>query len=556
MSEHDSKWLSNGPCPDCGSTDACGLYDDGHTYCQACAAYTAGEGEESEADRLVLEAGDLFTDLSYGSLHNSGLSEKTCRMIGYATTTGFVAGATRGCHVCTYRRNGKPVAQHLRFMGDDGKKDFRWRGDAKRLELYGQHLWDNRSKKLLVITEGEKDMGSFVEASGGNWACVSVPNGASNAEEDLKHNLEWCNQYDKIILLFDMDEAGRAAADECVGLFAAGKCGIGVLPDGYKDANEMLLAGRGDDLKWIPWRTKPWSPDEVTGGDDLLADILATPERESIPYPWPGLNTLTLGCRVGEIVTVGAGTGVGKSEIVRQMAYAFRMEHDENIGYIALEESARTSALDFMGFFKKIRLRLRRSEIDDAEITSLYAKVIGITGREKIRFYKHFGSLDSKKLLSRIRYMAQGCDCKTIVLDHISIAVSGTESNNERKDIDVLMTALRSMVEELGLRCIVVSHLKRLQDGSHEEGARVSLSHFRGSGAIAQLSDVVIGAERNQQSPTKANYTQLRVLKNRWTGQLGAADLLKYDHATGLLEVDYSAGTEEFTSENNEPPDF
>ena len=92
--------------------------------------------------------------------------------------------------------------------------------------------------------------------------------------------------------------------------------------------------------------------------------------------------------------------------------------------------------------------------------------------------------------------------CKRIFLDHLSIVVSGMdndEDGGERKAIDKLMTNLRSLVEETGATMFVVSHLKRPEKKGHEEGGQVSLSQLRGSGAIAQLADMVIGLERNQQ---------------------------------------------------------
>jgi twinkle protein len=60
---------------------------------------------------------------------------------------------------------------------------------------------------------------------------------------------------------------------------------------------------------------------------------------------------------------------------------------------------------------------------------------------------------------------------------------------------------------------------------------------LRGSASIAQLSDAVIGAERNSQSddPIVRNTTVLRVLKNRYTGKTGKACEVFYNEATGRL---------------------
>ena len=131
------------------------------------------------------------------------------------------------------------------------------------------------------------------------------------------------------------------------------------------------------------------------------------------------------------------------------------------------------------------------------------------------------------------------CISSRIILDHLSILVSGQEDNgDERKSIDILMTKLRSIVEETNIGLLLVSHLRRpAGDRGHEDGREVSLSHLRGSASIAHLSDSVIALERNQQAedPTEANTTILRVLKNRYTGDTGIACRLHYDKETGRM---------------------
>ena len=97
------------------------------------------------------------------------------------------------------------------------------------------------------------------------------------------------------------------------------------------------------------------------------------------------------------------------------------------------------------------------------------------------------------------------------------------------------MTHLRTLVEETGIGMILVSHLKRPEGNKgHEEGQTTSLSQLRGSHAIAQLSDIVIGLERNQQGE-ESNTTTVRVLKNRFSGDTGLAGELFYNRETGRL---------------------
>ena len=65
------------------------------------------------------------------------------------------------------------------------------------------------------------------------------------------------------------------------------------------------------------------------------------------------------------------------------------------------------------------------------------------------------------QVVARVRYMAKALDCKIIILDHISILVSGGQHGDERKALDEIMTKLRSLTQDTGITLFAVSHLKR-----------------------------------------------------------------------------------------------
>ena len=151
--------------------------------------------------------------------------------------------------------------------------------------------------------------------------------------------------------------------------------------------------------------------------------------------------------------------------------------------------------------------------------------------------FDHFGSNTIDNIISRVRYLAKGLDCKYIIIDHVSIIVSDQSHGDERKALDEIMTRLRTLVQETGIAMIVVSHLRRPDGKGHEEGAVTSLSQLRGSASIGQLSDMVIGLERDAQheDPEIRHTTRVRVLKNRFSGITGPCCDLKYDMDTGRL---------------------
>ena len=245
------------------------------------------------------------------------------------------------------------------------------------------------------------------------------------------------------------------------------------------------------------------------------------------------MNSKIGGCRLGEIVTVTAGSGLGKSQLTREFAYSL-LNEGATIGYVALEESSKRTAQGLMSLHLNKLVHLE--DVPEYELKEAFDATLG-TGR--VFMYDHFGSVDSSNLLDQIRYLVRGCDCQYIILDHISIAISGLEGGDERRIIDNMMTKLRSLVEEVKCGMIVVSHLRRPSgDRGHEEGLMTSLSQLRGSAAIGQLSDIVIGLERNQQDAETSDTTTIRVLKNRWSGETGVATSLQYSKETGRMTED------------------
>ena len=330
--------------------------------------------------------------------------------------------------------------------------------------------------------------------------------------------------------MFDNDEAGTKASVECSNILPVKKAYIAKLP--MKDANELLVANLGSKIIDSMWEAKAFSPAGIIEGTETKDLLLNDAYVESIPYLWNGLNQKLNGIRLGELNLLCAGSGTGKSQVCRELAF-YLCSNKHKVGYIALEECVKRSIRGIVSvpLNKLLHVPEVRKTIDDKDIVSEWNKI-----KDYICFYDHFGSTSSDDLMNKIRYMVKGLDCKVIFLDHISIVISGLETNDERRLIDVTMTQLRKLCEELNCCMFVVSHLKRPDSKfGHEEGTQTSLSHLRGSHSLAQLSDAVIGFERNQQHATESNMMTVRVLKNRFSGETGVASTLIYNKDTGRL---------------------
>lgn len=531
----ESKFMYHEPCPKCGSSDACGVFDDGHRYCYSCNTYfkpptTEDDNEEPKMTTTTkTRSKDIIPlcDLKLTPLNARKINQDTCDKFKYMTCS--YKGSP--CQVANYYDDGgNIVGQKLRFPD----KTFAVLGKISD-RLFGSQLWSGGKK--IVITEGEIDCLTVSQIQGNKWPVVSIPNGAQAAKKAIEANLEYLDKFEEVVLMFDMDEPGRKACEDCAKVLPAGKAFIANLP--LKDPNECLLNGKGSEVLQAIWNAKPYRPDGIIAGVDLYEKCVTDIDdlKDSVEYPWEALQNKTKGVRHGELYVFTSGSGMGKSTILRELEFYFGIQKRELCGIIALEESTRKTGLELMSLYLNKRLLLNPGSTTEQERSRAFNETLG-TG--KFFLYDHFGSLDSNNLLSKIRYMIVSLGCKRIFLDHISIVVSGMdndEDGGERKAIDKLMTNLRSLVEETGATMFVVSHLKRPDKKGHEEGGQVSLSQLRGSGAIAQLSDMVVGLERDQQGENP-NVLTIRVLKNRFSGETGISGRLQYNNETGRL-TDY-----------------
>lgn len=523
---------SHQPCPDCGSSDALSINSDGSTYCFSCETYhhPASDGSviDTHIDGRTFYSKDLIppTEMTFESLRQRMIEEKTCRRYGY-----YVSKYNgEPCQVaCYYDDNGCMVGQHLRFKD----KRFIILGQVTK-RFWGQHLFNGG--KRLVITEGEIDCLTVSQVGGNKYPVVSLPNGCTSAKKLFKENLEWLSSFEEVIVMFDMDEPGRKAVEDVCKILPYGKLKIANLP--LKDPNECLQNGRSVAILDGIFQAKKYRPDGIINGNELWEELKDEPDEEQgYPLPWNiPLQDKSQGLRKGELIVITAGTGVGKTTFVRQIAYHLGVNLHLKVGMLMLEENFKRTAKGLMAVHAGKRLALNRHLVTDEEYEEIYNEVLG---EGNFVFFQHFGSLEADNLMSKIRYLAVAEQCDFIVLDHITIAISGLDIDNERKATDVLMTNLRSLAEETGVGLLIISHLKRVEGTPAEEGGAISLSHLRGSQGLAQLSDGVWALERNQQDDDDnfKNTVRIRILKNRHTGETGVAGYLRYDKETDRLEA-------------------
>lgn len=462
---------------------------------------------------------DTFITGEVRPLIKRGISEATCTKFGYRVGQDR-AGKT--VQIADYRdADGVVVCQKVRYAD----KTFMMLGDGKDAPLFGQNLWQTGGRRV-VITEGEIDAMSLAQVFNLTWPVVSLPSGASAAKKSILKNLEWLESFEQVVLCFDMDEPGRAAAAECAPLFTPGKCAVAEMS--LKDANEMLVAGKVKELTSAIWQARVYRPDGIVTLAEIEDRVLTAPE---VGMPWflPGLTKATYGRRKGELIGIGGGTGCGKTDFITQQVAYDIMTLGLTVGVLFLEQSVGETGRRIAGKNAGKRYHAPDGSWTTEELKETWGT---LKATNRLHLYDSWGTADWATIKSRINYMVQSLGCDVIYLDHLT-ACAATEAD-ERVALERIMAEAASLSQALQFCFIYVSHLATPEGKPHEEGGRVTIRNFKGSRSIGFWSHTMFGIERDTQDRDAP--TTIRGLKHRFTGDSNGMTFgMRYDRATGLL---------------------
>jgi twinkle protein len=432
--------------------------------------------------------------------------------------------------------DGKPVSLGFQY-GQTYKvryldqKGFSWSypngKEAPKGTLYGRDKFNASPRRSITITEGELDALSLYEVL--RSPVVSVKSAAS-AVSDVGMERSWLNEFDRIYLAFDGDEAGRRATQAVAKLFDPNKLYDVRFPGGgRKDPNDYLRQGERDELAQLWHNARRYLPEQIISTFPEFEKVIGEVPKNGIAYPWPTLTYMTYGIRTGESVLITAKEGVGKTEVMHAILHGLLNGTDEAIGSIFLEEPKKRLLQAIAGIDLQRPVHLPDSGVSDAETLEALRRVV--QKDERLHVYSHFGSDDPQVILDTIRFLVSARGCRRILLDHFTMVVSGLGGDNERRALDYLATQLEMMVKELDFSLIAVSHV-------NDDGLT------RGSRTISHVADIRIDLTRDIQSadPIVRRTMHLTVSKNRFCGRTGPAGTLLFDPETYTLTEDLGYG--------------
>ena len=301
-----------GSCNRCGSYK---LFDKGNVP-------TPNEKKELSPEELQAVL-DECLELPQGDLTRRLIPKSVSERYGCRIGLSQVDGHTPESYFFPRERQGEITGYEVKLLD---QKRFYYVGSVKEADFFGlsqAKRGDVYNKKLFIFEDplscmsGFHVLTAFTTATNIKPACVALPFGAGSISSVMSRNREFLNSFEEIVLCMDNDSAGEEALSRGRALYPHAKfCRI---PKGVfqfngadkevKDANDMLLAGRGQELfNNLKFSAKRESPAGAVTVFDCLDDALRKAEW-GIPYPWKELNDMTFGVRWGEMVSIGGGVG-------------------------------------------------------------------------------------------------------------------------------------------------------------------------------------------------------------------------------------------------------
>lgn len=556
------------PCwrEECGSSDAVAHYGEPREryHCFSCGStqfVKAGAvGERSRVApvkaAIAADVQEVLRKSQPKAIPSRKLTQESCRKWDYLVTK---RGETF-IQCAVYRDpKGNPVGIKMRDPSKSKDEGIFWVGRSKE-NLYGRSLWNAGGKKLVIV-EGEIDAVTVSQMQSHQWPVVSVPHGAAEAKKAIAHNLEWINTFEEVLFGFDMDDQGREACVECAALVPPGKAKI--IKWLEKDANEMLLQGSGDKITSCIWQAEVWRPDGIVDARDLTEACLASPTW-GVPFPYKFLTDWTYGMKPGEVYSIGAGYGIGKTDFESQVVASLLKgetmygEKFDPCGVVMFcyegggpigTKKAIAGKLAGKRFHLPI-MDEANPEWTQAELseTLRYMDNDLWNAGGQLYLYDSKGAGDWEAVEGHCRFEARANGVKFCFIDPLSAMVEEEAEGDmqERKTIDKIMRRSAKLGMELGMTFLIFSHLTQPKEGvSHEEGAEVRGRQFRGSNAIGMFSDYMIGLERNTKADDAIEKAVMRVrmVKDRKSGRsTGKVSGIVYDSITGIYDVPNDLG--------------
>jgi KaiC/GvpD/RAD55 family RecA-like ATPase len=514
------------PFEDCGSSDAFNWNDDGYGFCHSCG--------ESYPNKHRLPVFD-WAKQSYPLKRRENVMMKEVKGVTYDDIRGIDPEVCKlyGIQIQT-DADGKPVRYAYKYPHtvkyrafDDKSKTWIKDKGVGMNHLFGPEFNSNSSNKLYV-TEGEFDAASLYQILGQKFFVKSLPS-ASIGEKFIKQNYNYLNSFKEIIYAGELDDAGRRSAER---LYESFPSKLYYVPmSKYKDANEFLMAGDAEELKWTALKPQRYSPDNFFCSDEEVAQAIRTENPyDYTPTGHTGLDDKIRGIVKGGLTFLKAPRGTGKTEVIRYFETGLLKNPDTRIALLHMEEMRSTTYRAMATYHLGVNVRTK----DDAQENNVSEEdvikaALEATQGERTIVFEMRSHDDPLKLLEYTRLASTVYGAEYIFVDHVQrlAYLSQTGVDGATSVLTSLGARMAQLSKELNIGVVFISQVN--DDGRTKYAS-----------SLEEEAIICIKIERDveNEDTTVQNTTDFIVDKNRPFARLGRAGSVYYDPETTLLTED------------------
>lgn len=335
----------------------------------------------------------------------------------------------------------------------DGKKQIST-SKGTQLCLFGKHACNGAE---VTICEGEIDALSLASIGA---PAVSVPNGAQQGDGHnawIENDWPWLESFQRINILMDMDEPGQKSAAVLIERLGKERCHLVQLPDGFKDPNEMLMAGKIKELCAALIDAKGFEPSELKNAEAYREDTWNEIARKDTgqnghDFLWSGF---AFKVRAGELTIWTGFSGHGKSAMLLHLMVFLASKGEKNC--IASLEIKPTKTLEILTRQSLGMAAIGRRDFDEAMNWM----------SDSFWIFNHVGTKDWKEMLQVFRYARRRYACSQFVIDSLLKCGIGSEDYETQK---AFVSACADFCNETGAHIHLVAHSKKKEDETKMPG--------------------------------------------------------------------------------------
>jgi replicative DNA helicase len=247
----------------------------------------------------------------------------------------------------------------------------------------------------------------------------------------------------------------------------------------------------------------------------------------SVPELCTGFTELdkwTWGIRKGEVYTVGARPGTGKSSFLITVANSL-LKQGKRVLFVSTEMPEQEVITKLIAVEKEIPCESLITGTLDTKGAVQRTSYLEYFAKCPWHFCNIYEPNDAE-----IRKVVEQVQPDVLIFDHLQHIASGDEAH---KSISKFIRALKSLAMEYGVAVMVASQLNRLAGGAMPE-----LHHLKECGTIEEESCVVVLLHKEDQSGADEIPVVVKVAKNRY-GKVGVSTLIFKAAYTKFEDMNY-----------------